>query len=251
MKIAKLNYYPHANIYVWLTSKHTLSMCVLYGFWETWVLRKLIKSLIPSKGDIFFTLFEEAAINAHESAKTFVDILNCEDESLLVNMFAHSRLLKQKASEINKKVLYELNNMFITPIDRGDIQELSGLFNKLTKRIVKISTKLKIYNIDAHSDDCLIKNADTLLVITKALVDSLHGLKIGDSESILLSSEKVNELEENGIEDLRYAINEIYSGKFDTLMILKLEEIYKSIDVAIGVSVGVADLVMQVSIKNI
>jgi uncharacterized protein Yka (UPF0111/DUF47 family) len=103
--------------------------------------------------------------------------------------------LKQKANDINKKVLQQLNKMFITPIDRGDIQELSGLLNKLTKRIVKISTKLKIYNIDANTDDCLIKNANTLLIITKALVDCVSGLKTNDGNKIVQSGEKINELE--------------------------------------------------------
>lgn len=215
------------------------------------MLRRIIKSIVPSKGDVFFTLFEDAAINAHEAAKTFVDILNCKDEALLAQLFTNSRVIKQKSSDINKKVLQSLNNMFITPIDRGDIQELAGLFNKLTKRTVKISTKLKIYNIDAKSDDCLIKNANTLLVITKSLVDCVHGLKVADSHKILVASEKINELEENGIEDFRHAINEIYSGKFDTLMILKLKEIYKSIDTAIESGVSAADLVMQVSVKSI
>jgi hypothetical protein len=215
------------------------------------VLRKLIKSIIPSKGDIFFTLFEEAAIASHEAATIFVDIINAKDEESLGQLSVNSRVLKQRAEDINKKVLKALNKMFITPIDRGDIQELSGLFAKLTKRIVKISSKLKIYNIDAKTDDCLIKNANTLLVITKALVDCVRGLKVSDEEKITSSGEKINELEENGIEDFRHAINEIYSGKFDTLTILKLKEIYKSIDAAIELSVNAADLIMQVSLKNI
>ncbi|MDQ5922285.1 MAG: uncharacterized protein QG673_2344, partial [Pseudomonadota bacterium] len=84
------------------------------------VLRKLINSIVPSKGDIFFTLFEDASINAHEAAKNFVDILSCRNETLLLQLFANSRGLKQKASEINKKVLQSLNKEFITPIDRGD-----------------------------------------------------------------------------------------------------------------------------------
>ncbi|HLX54852.1 MAG TPA: DUF47 family protein [Aquella sp.] len=215
------------------------------------MLRKLIKSLVPSKSDMFFVLFEEAAFNSHEAAKIFVDIINSKDPVQTDELCANSRILKQKAIDINKKVLGQLNKMFITPIDRGDIQELSGLLNKLTKRIVKISTKLKIYNIDANTDDCLIKNANTLLIITKALVDCVSGLKTNDGNKIVQSSEKINELEENGIEDFRHAINEMYSGKFDTLTILKLKEIYKSIDSAIELSVSAADLVTQVSLKSI
>lgn len=215
------------------------------------MLRKLIKSIVPSKGDIFFILFQEAAITSHEAAKIFVDILNSSDPVFTEELCASSRILKQKANDTNKKSLQQLNKMFITPIDRGDIQELSGLLNKLTKRIVKISTKLTIYNIDANTDDCLIKNANTLLIITKALVDCVCSLKMNNDDKIAQIGEKINELEENGIEDFRHAINEIYSGKFDTLTILKLKEIYKSIDSAIELSVSAADLIMQVSLKSI
>jgi uncharacterized protein Yka (UPF0111/DUF47 family) len=215
------------------------------------VLRRLIKAIIPSKGDIFFTLFEESASNALEAAKIFVDILNSKDVVVSDQLFGNSRILKQKANEINKKVLHQLSNMFITPIDRGDIQELSALFNKLTKRIVKISTKLKIYNIDANTDDCLIKSADTLLIITETLMQCVHGLKVADNQTVAHTRDKVNDLEENGIEDFRHAIDEIYSGKFDTLTILKLKEIYKSIDAAIEISVNAADLIMQISLENI
>lgn len=220
-------------------------------FLEKDVLRKIIKSLVPAKGDIFFTLFEEAAINAHNAANIFVDILNCKNEELLGQMFTNSRILKQKSLDNHKKTLESLNSMFITPLDRGDIQELSALFNKLTKRIIKISTKLKIYDIDAKSDDVLVKNANTLLQITTALVSSVKALKLGDAEKILSTHDKINELEENGIEDLRQAVTEMYSGKFDTLMILKLKEIYKSIDSAIDVSVDASELIVQVSVKNI
>ncbi len=214
------------------------------------MLRKLIKSIIPNKGDIFFTLFEDAAINAYESAKLFQEILSSQNEEHSKQLFAQSRSNKQKAGEINQQVLKALNNMFITPIDRGDIQELSGLLFKLNKRIIKISTKLKIYNIEAKSDDCLIENANTLLLICKVLVDVLNGLKIANSEKINLCCEKINELEENSIENLRFAINEIFSGKFDTITILKLKEIYKSIDSAIETGVTASEIVMQISLKT-
>jgi uncharacterized protein len=217
---------------------------------ETKVLRGLIKAIIPNKGDVFFTLFEEEAINAHESATLLVDILNASDAGHLNQLCTNAKILKQKANEIDKRVLQQLSKMFITPIGRGYIQELSNLFNKLTKRIVKISTKLNIYNIDAHTDDCLIKNANTLLVITQSLVDCVRGLRDSNSERIVAADDKINELEENGIEDFRHAINEIYSGKFDTLTILKLKEIYKSIDSAVEVGVNAADLMVQVSLEN-
>ena len=215
------------------------------------MLRDIISKIIPNKGNIFFDLFIEGVENVHKTAEAFVSILHCQEEEKLNALLIKSKLLKQNANEINKRVVYTLNNMFITPLDRGDIQELSGLLNKLTKRIAKISTKLKIYNIDATCDDCLIKTADTLLLIAKNLEDIIKALKTEDAKKIEILNEIISELEENGIEDFRHAINEMYSGEFDTLTILKLKEIYKSIDSVIEIEVSLADLALQVSLKRI
>lgn len=215
------------------------------------VLRKFIKSFIPNKGDEFYNLFETAAINAHNSAKLFLEILHSKDEAEQRQIEANSRQLKNESDDINKKVLKELNHMLITPMDRGDIQELANILNKLTKRIGKLSTKLNIYNIDANTDDCLITNANTLLSMTSTLVECIRSLKEINNNKLESISQRINELEENGIEDFRHAINEIYSGKFDTLTILKLKEIYKSIDAAIELCVNAADVITKVSLKNI
>ena len=215
------------------------------------MLRNIISKIIPNKGNIFFDLFIEGVENVHKAAEVFVNILHCQDEEQLNKLLISSKLLKQNANEINKKVVYTLNNMFITPLDRGDIQELSGLLNKLTKRITKISTKLRIYNIDATCDDCLIRTADTLLRIAKNLEEIIKALKFEDAKKIEILNEIISELEENGIEDFRHAINEMYSGAFDTLTILKLKEIYKSIDSVIEIEVSLADLALQVSLKRI
>jgi hypothetical protein len=146
--------------------------------------------------------------------------------------------------------MVELNNQFITPIDRGDIQELSVLLLKLTKRIVKTNTKLQIYGIDIKVDDCLIGSATTLQNITKVLVDIMQALKDGNYDRISNDEQLTDEFEENGVEDLRRAMKEMYSGNYDTMMILKLKEIYKSIENAIDTSASIADLVMQISVKD-
>lgn len=215
------------------------------------VVRKLIKMLIPNKGDMFFNLFEDAAKDCYSAAQNLVEIIKSQNETNTNELLGQSRIIKNKSNLTEKKVLEHLNQVFITPIDRGDIQEISDLLNKLTKRIVKISIKMQLYSIDAKTDDCLIRNANTLLMTCKVLVDSLDALKSSTHQVIALCDERMNELEEDGIEDLRAAINEIYSGKFDTLTILKLKEIYKSIDTAIETAVSVSELIHQVSIKSI
>lgn len=214
------------------------------------MLRKLIRAIIPSKGEVFFNLFVAGAENVHQTANIFASIISAKDKATEVQLSSELRQQKQKALEIEKKVMIELNNQFITPIDRGDIQELSVLLLKLTKRIVKTNTKLQIYGIDIKVDDCLIGSATTLQNITKVVVDIMKALKDGNYDRISNDEQLTDEFEENGVEDLRRAMKEMYSGNYDTMMILKLKEIYKSIENAIDTSASIADLVMQISVKD-
>ena len=66
------------------------------------MLRKFIKSIIPSKGDVFFTLFEDAAKNVHQSAQIFVDILNAKDINDLAQLCSNARMLKQISPHLLK-----------------------------------------------------------------------------------------------------------------------------------------------------
>ncbi|MBP7781831.1 MAG: hypothetical protein K2Y14_07955 [Burkholderiales bacterium] len=214
------------------------------------MLKRLIRAIIPSRGDLFFNLFVEGAEVVHQAANVFANIISAKDKATEMQLSGELRQQKQKALDVNKRVMIELNNQFITPIDRGDIQELSVLLLKLTKRIVKTNTKLQIYGIDIKADDCLIGSATTLQNITKVLVDIMQALKDGNYQRISKNEQQTDEFDENGVEDLRRAMKEMYSGNYDTMTILKLKEIYKSIESAIDTSASIADLVMQISVKD-
>ena len=109
------------------------------------MLRKIIKALIPSRGQIFFNLFVDAIDNVCQSSDLLVDIINAKDIELSDQLAAELRMQRQKAVDINKAIVVQLNEQFITPIDRGDIFYLAGILLKLTKRIIKINKKLQLF----------------------------------------------------------------------------------------------------------
>ncbi|MEI6054930.1 MAG: hypothetical protein WCR55_02625 [Lentisphaerota bacterium] len=215
------------------------------------MLRAIIKKLIPNKGDIFFILFEEEAKDAHESAKLLVDIINSQNEQKTTLLYNDLKILKQKASNANRKILHEIDRMFITPIDRGDIQKLSTVLTKLTKRISKCATKLKAFNVDPTKDACLIKSANTLVLTTQVLLEAVTALKAFNAKKISIANERINELEENSVEDIRHTVAEMSAGNFDIQTIMKLEGISKNIDAAGELAVYAADLIMQISLDSI
>lgn len=215
------------------------------------MLRAIIKKLIPNKGDIFFVLFEESAKNAHECAKLLVEVIDSQNDQKTTLLFNDLKILKQKASGTNRKVLHELDRMFITPIDRGDIQKLSTVLTKLSKRISKCAIKLKAFNVDPNKDACLIKSANTLVLTTQVLLEAVSALRAFDAKKITTANERINELEENSVEDIRHTVAEMHIGNFDIQTILKLEGISRNIDSAGEIAVYAADLIMQISLDSI
>lgn len=215
------------------------------------MLRRIIKSLIPSRGDIFFDLFVEAAENVHLSASFLVDIVNEENACQASELMLKLRQQRQNAVEINKRIIIELNEQFITPIDRGDIFHLSGIMLKLTKRIIKINKKMQIYAIDSKVDDCLIRSVVTLQEMTKSLCELLIAFKNKDGQKLKLASQRATELDENVVEDLGDAIDLIKKADYDTLTTIKLKEVFKAVESAVETSATLCDSVMRIYVKEI
>ncbi len=215
------------------------------------MLRRVIKAIIPSKSDVFFHLFIDGAKYAHDSANLLAEIITAIDAEAATQTAGELRIQRSKALQVNQDLLEQLNQQFITPIDRGEIQYLSMSLLKLTKRIIKINRKLTVYQIDGHTDDCLIRSVNTLQSITNILVNVMQNLANADHHGIMTEAQKADELDENVVEDLGHAFNEIALQNYDALTIIKLKEVYKAIENAIDTAATLCDAVMRISVKEI
>ncbi|WP_119344336.1 DUF47 domain-containing protein [Facilibium subflavum] len=215
------------------------------------MLRKIIKALIPNRGEVFFELFVKAAENVHQTSNLLADIINAKNTHDSDELVSQLRMQRQKAVDINKEIIVQLNEQFITPIDRGDIFHLSGILLKLTKRIIKINKKLQLYAIGVEMDDCLLRSVDTLQQITKSLYHLMIAFKDKDEKKIKLESQKASELDENVVEDLGHALEKIKEAQYDTLTVIKLKEVYKAIESAVDTSATLCDSVMRIYVKEI
>ena len=80
-------------------------------------------SLIP-KDQSFFVLFERAAQNLLDAAKTLDDLArNFQD---VTTKAARLERLEHTGDQITHEIMAKLNRTFITPLDREDIHELAS-----------------------------------------------------------------------------------------------------------------------------
>lgn len=210
---------------------------------------QLLAKILPPPENRFYSFFEEAAEVCELSAQLFYQIVNSdlqEREACLV----HTKSYKKRAVDALEGSLTLLNSSFITPIDREDIQLISTSLYKCTKSILKACSNLRSYNIDSYND--FVKNqAEILIRSTEELRIIIATFRNASSlEVVTLCSRRIKEIENRGDEILSSATEELFSGKYDAIYVLKLRDIYKGIENAVDRCSIISDLIMSVVLKH-
>lgn len=207
----------------------------------------LLEKILPPEEKTFYNLFEKSTDVCRETAKLFYDIMH---QGFSEDKLIEAKRLKHLSNDISKETLVQLNSTFITPIDREDIQHVACLLNKITKKIVKACVNLRVYRLDNHTEN-MIKQSETLLKATEEMQYIISQLKkVSQSKETTESHHRMREIESHGDEILYKAMDELFSGCYDALTVIKLRDIYKDIENALDTCFNVSDTVVHIVLKH-
>lgn len=207
----------------------------------------LLSYILPPEEKVFFSLFQESADICNEAAMLYHEIT--EDHRDLES-FEKAKEYKRKSTKAFKRTLKQLNKSFITPLEPEDIQHIASLLNKITKKIIKACLNLQVYRIE-HATQEMKDQAKTLADSTNGLRLVVQQLKkTSDVYGITKSNIKMKEFESLGDEILRKAIDDLFSGKYDAIDVIKYRDIYKEIENALDACFSVSDVVLNIALKQ-
>lgn len=205
----------------------------------------IMSYILPPSNDVFYSLFEEGTKLCKQSAELLHEIL---ENGITEEYIASARQYKHASSKNIKKTLKVLDTSFITPIDREDIQTISSLLNKITKKITKVCLNLKVYKLDCYTDN-LKNQAQTLIAATGELEQIFANFKKPTIADMTEKNLKMKEIETRGDEILYNATEALFSGKYDALNVIKLRDIHKDLENALDACYSVSDAVVSVVLK--
>lgn len=205
----------------------------------------IMSYILPPSNDVFYSLFEEGTKFCKQSAELFHEIL---EEGVTEEHIARARQYKHASNKNIKKTLEVLDTSFVTPIDREDIQNISALLNKITKKIVKACVNLKIYRLEGFTDN-LKNQSQTLIAATNELEQIFTHFKKPTISDMTQRNLKMKEIETRGDEILFNATESLFSGKYDALNVIKLRDIHKDLENALDSCYSVSDAVVSVVLK--
>src|SRR4030095_15339095 len=104
----------------------------------------MLKRFLP-KQNKFFNILIELTENMLESSKLLKEMFDQHDGIAEYSSKIH--ILENKCDDLTHKVISELNDTFITPIDREDIYALVNSLDDIVDTIDTIGSRSTIYKI--------------------------------------------------------------------------------------------------------
>jgi uncharacterized protein Yka (UPF0111/DUF47 family) len=201
------------------------------------------------KEDKFFKMFSDSAKNVNEAAL----ILRANLDSLInkENDVNKTESLEDKGDELVRSVIKELNEAFITPIDREDIYEIVNEMDNILDLINSTMHRFIMFNIEECTDGSRIIG-NLLVQATNGLVELMDELRIKGCKSKHIPEQISNicKFESEADKIGRITVADLFQKETDPLTVIKWKEIYQILENTIDNCEKVATIVEGVVIKN-
>jgi predicted phosphate transport protein (TIGR00153 family) len=201
-------------------------------------------SLIPKK-NIFFTQFSQHAQNSLEAAQALEKLLTDFTDVEVKVRDIHA--IEHYGDKLTHEIMRELNETFVTPLDREDIAGLASKIDDVADVCHDVSELLLIYTIKNVRPGA-IRQAKTLTAAAaemSIMISNLQTLKNLDSHFI-----KMHTFENEGDQIFREALAELFKTEHDAIEIIKWKDLHSLIEVALDRCEDVANIVETIKIKH-
>ena len=206
------------------------------GQWLSW---------IKSNEKALLTILDNLSKKAVETSEALVvflsDLQNTDMEKKI-----HE--LETEADVLTRDIFSELNKTFITPLDREDMQRIASKIDDVIDFIDGIAARLRSYKISTPPPYS-VEIANELVKSTKEVEYMVSKLqRIKNPKDMINHCRNTSDIEHT-VDDLyRVAMAELFESN-DAIHIIKLKDIYETMETASDRCVDVADVIEDIVLK--
>ena len=206
------------------------------GQWLSW---------IKSNEKQLLGILDDLAKKAVETAEALVVLLSDLNNTEQIKRI-HS--LETQADGLTRDIFSELNKTFITPLDREDMQRIASKIDDVIDFMDGISARIYSYEITV-APPYSKEMAQELVNSTKEVEYMISKLqRIKDPRDMITHCRNTSDIEHKVDELYRDAIRELFKST-DAIQIIKLKDIYETMETASDRCVDVADVIEDIVLK--
>ena len=196
----------------------------------------------------FFDKFAELAHEVAACAETFDALVRNWPAS--VNDISKVKDYEVKCDAIMRETLTLLENSFITPFDREDINLLVRELDHIADGMDNAAARFDLYDIDAMRPEAL-QMADLILQATKELEELFAHFENFKKDPVVREKmHTVGTIEDEGDTVSRHGLANIFREYNDAIEVLKWKSLIDTMESTVDSCKGVANVVRSVLMKN-
>jgi len=200
--------------------------------------------LIPRETK-FFQMFAEMSANLTEGARLLHDILR--DPSNLIQRVDELQAIEHRGDDMTHAIYTRLNQTFITPFDREDIHTLASSLDDVLDYVNSAGTRLSMYKIT----DPPARAADLAALIVQQTEELTKAVRqLGKDKQVISHCVEINRLENEADRIGRKAIADLFDEERDPIRLIKIKELYETLESATDRAEDVANVLETVALKN-
>ncbi|WP_099157516.1 DUF47 domain-containing protein [Virgibacillus ndiopensis] len=204
--------------------------------------------MFKKKADKFSLYLVDFAKHLDKTVDFFVDYKVKDTDSL--KEFANT--IKKYESEADDKVhevIKNLNQAFITPIEREDIMQLIMNLDDIMDGMEEFSAMMDIYQI-VSSDDFMDRFTNNILNCSKEILTSMQLIADNRLKDVEAHAIKIKEYESNCDDLYRASLRNLFQTEKDPIKVIQYKEIYETLEDIADYCQDVASTLQSIIMKN-
>jgi len=202
--------------------------------------------LFPKKVD-FFSIFESSAKNLVDASAELLELFEHFDN--LEARVAKIRDWEHDNDDLTHETMSQLNQTFLTPIDREDIHALTTSLDDVLDLLWAAGDRVVLFGVESSRSSAveLARSLQKNCLVVQGAIGQLRRKKYAAVREACI---EINRLENEADLIFRKAIAELFNTETDPIQLIKWKEILEHIELATDKCEDVANTLEAVVLKH-
>jgi predicted phosphate transport protein (TIGR00153 family) len=201
---------------------------------------------LTPKDAVLFDLYTSLAERIAAGARSALEMINGPQESRK-ELAKRVGAIESEADELLGKIIRRIDDMFVTPYDRGDLQELANKLDDAMDEIEEATDLIILHDVKEFPQGLtdLVDAVRRLAELTASSMPRLKNLK--DLDHYYSEADRI---ETEGDRIHRRVTSMLFSGNFDALTILRINGVIDAFEEALDEMARVARTIRTIALKE-
>jgi uncharacterized protein len=209
-------------------------------------LQDIVRWLLPRE-EVFYTLIERLTELLEASAK---ELVRFSEGVPAEQVFEAVRVLENQADKIVYDAEEHFAKVFVTPIDREDIQELIVAIDDIIDIIYLTARTFVLYGVPKPTP-AMTEQMKLLVVLGGVLHTEIPALGRHEYDKLIAAGRVIREHEKTGDKIFREAVAELFHNpEIDAKVLIRDKEVLEDLEDAVDAFEVVAERLKNLAVKH-